>query len=335
MKPPLDETRKSHPRHFGRAVLNLALVLSIFLLRGCVFRPATVYPGSHFNRGKNAVWIGVEWVNEAHTVQEIAALALDLKQKQMAYVYPYISYLHPDGNFGTSYSYAADFVRLFKQSQPQIKLLAWIGLPLDYVNLGDPTVRHKIAQFCADLVQKYGFDGIHLDPEIIFDGDQTVLTLLDDTRTAIGPGKILSIATHKIWPLFPDTMAQKAGPQLWSAHYYHELSKHVDQIAVMTYDSSLTSPILYRLWSRFQVIQISKAVAGTGTELLFGVPTSEEESITHHAFAENMTSGLSGIVDGLNDDETPSDAVTGVAIYPYWDTDLAEWAIYETLWLSS
>lgn len=67
--------------------------------------------------------------------------------------------------------------------------------------------------------------------------------------------------------------------------------------------------------------------------VLFGIPTSEEQNFTHRPAAENMASGLRGTLDGLNDLAAVPSAVTGVAIYPEWETDAAEWRLYEELWL--
>ena len=103
----------------------------------------------------------------------------------------------------------------------------------------------------------------------------------------------------------------------------------------MTYDSGIGTSALYRQWSRFQVIQISNAVAGTGVELFFGIPTSEENSFVHNIQAENMLSGLTGVIKGLNDKAARPEAVTGVAIYPYWETDRNEWSLYHQLWLGN
>src|SRR4051812_20052481 len=88
----------------------LAVILIFTLLRGCVMRPANSFPGSHFNRSKNAAWLGVEWVNEAHPTSEIERLANDLHQHQIVYVYVYVSYLRIDNTFRATYSYAADFI---------------------------------------------------------------------------------------------------------------------------------------------------------------------------------------------------------------------------------
>jgi len=101
----------------------------------------------------------------------------------------------------------------------------------------------------------------------------------------------------------------------------------------MVYDSAMPHPALYQYWTRFQVIEISRAVQTSKVELLFGFPTSEEQNFTHRPAAENMASGLRGTLDGLNDLAAVPSVVTGVAIYPDWETDAAEWRLYEELWL--
>jgi hypothetical protein len=78
----------------------------------------------------------------------------------------------------------------------------------------------------------------------------------------------------------------------------------------MTYDSGLPHSALYALLQRDQTIAASRALDGLAAELLIGVPTSEEHTVSH----------------------SPA-AVTGVAIYPDWETDAAEWETYRTLWL--
>jgi hypothetical protein len=301
--------------------------------RECIFRPATTFSGAHFNQGTNAVWLGVEWVNEPHDTREIVTLADDLNRRQVRHVFAYVSYLKSDRRFNPTYSHAAGFVQTLKAIQPDLSVQAWIGLPLDHIDLSDVVVRKEIAEFCVDLVRDRGFDGIHLDPEPISSDDTGVLALLDEVRGALGTEPTLSIATRRIWPIFSDVRWPIVGRVAWRTSYYREVARRVDQIAVMTYDSTMPLAPLYRQWVRFQVIEISRAVDGTGVQLFFGIPTSEEETWTHWPDAENIRSGLQGLIGGLNDAEAQSAAVAGAAIYPYWDTDEAEWAIYKALWL--
>lgn len=319
-------------RPWWLTVIALGLIV---IGRECIFRPKTNFPGGHFNQSTNAVWLDVEWVNEPHGAEEIIALADTLNRRQIRHVFAYASYLKPDGRFNPTYSHAAGFIQTLKATQPDFSVQAWIGLPLRYINLNDVAVREQVAEFCVGLVQEEGFNGIHLDPEPIPSDNIDVLNLLDEVRGALGPEPILSIATRRIWPIFPDMQWPIVSQVAWSASYYREVARRVDQIAVMTYDSALPLPVLYRQWMRFQVIEISNAVDGTGVQLFFGIPTSEEKTWTHWPSAENMRSGLQGLIDGLNDAKAQAAAVTGVAIYPYWDTDKAEWAIYEALWLGS
>lgn len=278
------------------------------------------------------MWLEVEWVNEPHNPEEIAILADLLAKQQIRYVFAYTTYLKSNGRFNPTYAYAAEFVQMLKAMSPELNVQAWIGLPLKHVELSNAVTRKEIVQFCVSLVRE-GFDGIHLDPEPIFSNDSNILALLDEVRDALGPEFTLSIATRRIWPVFPNVQWPIVGRVAWHASYYREVASLVDQIVVMTYDSAMPLACLYRHWTRFQVIEVSRAVDGTGVQLFFGVPTSEELTWTHYPWAENMRSGLEGVIDGLNDAASRPAAVTGVAIYPYWETNETEWRIYEESWL--
>jgi hypothetical protein len=154
-------------------------------------------------------------------------------------------------------------------------------------------------------------------------------------RQALGPTPTLSVATHRIQPLYPELVLPPLGPVFWSAQYYREVGQRVNQVALMPYDSALPLPSIYRLWTSFETIQVSRALAGTNVSVFIGVPTSEEETRTHHPNVENMLSGLEGVVDGLNDADAQPAAITGVAIYPEWETDANDWATYQRLWLGT
>ncbi len=317
-----------------RCVLKGILAACLLVVaRGCLFRPGTHLPGAAFNRGTNAAWLGVEWVAEPHSEAEIVALSADLTARQLTTVYVFTTYRQPDGTFNPTYDDAATFVPALKRAAPELDVQAWIGLPLGYVNLEDAATRTAIAEFCATLVREVGFDGVHLDPEPVHDGDGGMLALLEEVRAALGPGPRLSLAGRRIWPLWPAVRWPAVGRWTWSAPYYREVVRRVDQVAVMVYDSALPWAPLYRQWVRFQVIALSRILENRDTVLFIGVPTSEERTFSHRPAAETMASGLAGVIEGLNDAATRPAAVTGVAIYPYWETDAAEWETYTRLWL--
>jgi hypothetical protein len=309
------------------------LILIIVIGRGCLFRPSSDHPGSYFNQGTNAAWLSVDWVHTAHDPETITALANDLTRLQIPYLFVFTSYLKEHGEFNPTYAYAETFIQQVKTTYPDAKILAWIGLPLTYVDLGDAATREQIVSFSTDLLP-LGFDGIHYDPEPIADDDGDVLALLEETRQGIGEDSILSLSTRHIAPLYAEVSLPIANRFLWSAEYYRQIGERVDQIALMTYDSLQQHPSLYRLWSRFEVIEITQALQGMDVQVFIGIPTWEEEqTVGHRAYAENMKSGLQGAIDGLNDHDSVPSVITGVAIYPFWETSDAEWATYERLWL--
>lgn len=310
--------------------------------RACVFRPADSFDGAHFNRGTNAAWLDVDWVNEPKTPEQIAGLVRDLQAHQIRYAYVYVSYLKDSGSFNSTYAYAATFVRAVKAIDPALSVQAWIGLPVrghsilasgGYVDLGNPSTRDTIAALCAQMTGQAGFDGVHLDPEPIATGDGDLLTLLDQVRQAIGPQATLSLAARHIQPVLPDLPVPAIDTFLWRGEYYRQVAARVDQIALMSYDSHLPLPQFYRLWVRFQVIGISNALTDHPPQILIGISPSQERTSSHWPSAENMTTGLEGIVDGLNDRATTFRAIEGVAIYAQWEASPADWRAYDTLWL--
>jgi hypothetical protein len=329
--------QKSRPRWIGLVIL---LALMGIIARGCVLRPGTSFSGAHFNRGQNAVWLSVDWSMDAHPPDRIRALADEMMRYQIQTIFVYVSYLKSGGHFNPTFDHAAEFVRAYKAYSPDSTVEAWIGIPLDkpsmwgkgYARIDDPAVRRQVAEFCRQLVGEMGFDGVHLDPEPIPRGDEDTLKLLDEVRAAIGPDKILSLATREIVPVWNDAPWPPEWG-LWTASYYSRVAGRVDEIAAMTYDSTMRTPWLYEQWIRFQVIGITRAVQGTNAHLLLGVPTSEEETWSHVPQAENMRTGLRGLVAGLNDADAIPSLVTGVAIYPHWETDASEWNEYNHLWL--
>lgn len=277
-------------RYLWLGVISLVL---ISITRGCFFRPATDFSGNHFDKGTNAVWAGVEWVNQSHSRDEIVDLANQLNQRGITYVYVFVSYMRPDGSFTPSFAHALEFLSLLKEAQPSLKVLAWLGIPLanadwGYVDLYNESIRVEISAFSDYLVEEIGFDGIHLDPEPVFNDDSGVLLLLSEVRRDLGSDAILSIATRRIWPVFPELPWPVVGRFAWLSRYYREIAAQVDQLVVMTYDSGLPRPLLYRQWVRFQVIEVGQAIKGTGTNLLVGISVSEEKTLTHWPTGENI-----------------------------------------------
>jgi hypothetical protein len=333
---------KRHVR-WRRAFAFVSLLVIVVVLRACFLRPGTNFPGSHFNQGQNAAWLGVEWSMEPHSTAEIAALAEDLQQRQIDTIFVYVSYLKPTGEFNPTYEHAREFVTVFKQAAPEIEVQAWLGVPVrvppgtpgasGYVDLADEAVQNKIAEFSQLTVQDWGFDGVQLDAEPVVTGDLALLNVLEKMRAAIGPQARLSIAGREITPLLPEADLVVNRWFTWRGDYYREVANRVDQIAVMAYDSHAPFQFWYEQWVRHQVINLTNSLHETTAEILIGLPTSEEHSSSHDPDVENMQTGLTGLLAGLNDLDAHPERIAGVAIYPYWETSADEWQTYSELWL--
>ncbi len=289
----------------------------------------------------NAAWAGVEWTSLPLNEYKISALGERACAYQIDYLYVFTTYIKPNGEFSPSYQYARDFVHAFREINSSTKLLAWVGVPVlsmrpfsppGWVDLTKDEERQKIVSFVANLIEESGFDGVHLDVEHVDDGDQAYLALLREMRSAIGPGKILSVAGNDWVPDLINKMPVVGGYK-WGSRYYRQVSQEVDQIATMTYDSFSPWAWVYRWWMREQVIGISCSVREPG-KLLIGISISRERTATHDPNAENMDSGLSGVIAALDSSRSCSEPISGVAIYAWWEARQEDWQAWKARWLS-
>jgi Glycosyl hydrolases family 18 len=224
-------------------------------------------------------------------------------------------------------------------------VLAWIGqvelaggyAPEESVNLTDSQVRFDIAHTAARFVTDDGFDGVHYDIEPIVNNSARFLDLLDTTRAALPPGALLSVVGEK-WA--PDATAASLlyavhrASSVWTSYYYAAVAAKVDQVVAMIYDTGMPAAGLYTLTVKQETANILDAVrsARHPPQLLIGLPTYTGDSTWFHSSAENMGTGLSGVVAGLNSNRDTS-AFTGVAIYRYASTSDADWQTYDRVWL--
>lgn len=291
-------------------------------------------------RVQNAAWISVNWTSKPIDRAAVRDLAERAATHKLRYLYPFTSYLQSDGTFSSSYQHAGDFVLHFREHNEQTYLLAWVGIPVQndrrvgiqgWVDLSDRDERRKIVDFAVQQVQEAGFDGVHLNVETVRDNDPNYLLLLQETKEALGPDPILSIAST-YWLPRPVNGLPLVDGYRWSQRFYQAIADRVDQIATMTYDSLLPHPALYRLWMREQVRGISTALAGSNVELLIGISVSEETTISHKPFAENLPNGLAGFCAGLKS-SAERHSVDGLAIYAAWEATTSDWQIWRQ-WLA-
>jgi hypothetical protein len=278
---------------------------------------------------KLAVWMGVTWSMDAHSDAEITQLAADLRQQQVDYAYVYTSYLKADDTFNPTYYQALAFTQRLKAAAPDIALFAWVGVPItiqqsdgtEIANrLTSAATRQQIADFAAYSVTELGFDGFHLNAELIPDEDDAFLQTLMTIRTALPAGVPFSTTAHALRLETPVTLIPY--PQIahhWTPTYLQQVASYTDQIALMTYDSGLIFPRDYYSWVAYQTQSAARSLAGTNTELLIGLPVSEEWTPSHQTQAETIRAALAGFTRDY------ADTIAGFALYPYWEIDPDEW----------
>ncbi len=325
---------------------GIVLVLATLLGGFCWWQlnaTATNFSGAHFNHHQNAIWAQHAWVGEAHTAQDYDELAALLKREEIGYFYPHVGPLEGDGHIPPErYPNAATFVQEMKRRLPELKILAWIGQmekdgggPLDISN---PETRARVVNEARRFSLDLGFDGVHYDIEPVHNLNPHFLDLLDETRAAIGPGKLISISAPKWAPaarVIPFVQAIFGrGSAWWTAYYFLTVSIHVDQVVVMMYNTALPSATLYETLVKQETEHILQANNRSKhpAEVLIGIPTYHDNGPGFHDTAENMLSGLLGITAGLNSGVDTSH-FGGVAIYPLWLTSQSDWQTYNHLWL--
>jgi Chitinase len=282
---------------------------------------------------KNAAWISVDWTSKPVDEIAINQLAESAKSRNLKYLFPYVSYLKSDGTFSPSYQYANEFVSTLRKFNQEVRILAWIGLPLannrpigvqGWIDLSDQDTRKHIVQFVADRIEQSNFDGVHINAETVQNNDPYFLNLLDEVRQNIGKDKIISIAGSHWYPDYINILPVISNFR-WTSSYYQKVGQRVDQIATMTYDSYALHPALYRLWMREQVKGISSSLENSDVELFIGISVSQEKTPSHQPVVESLANGLAGLCAGLADPK----AVQGVAIYADWEFSQSEWQLWQ------
>lgn len=353
--PPVRPSAPQRRAHLRRAVrVTLFALLAIALLTsigaGYTYRRITAtltnYPSAHFNHGQNAVWLEHAWAGEYHTADEYDALAAQLKREQITYVFAHVGPLNSDGTIPENVApWAPDLAQALHERMPGVKVLAWVGqleaasgAPAnEVVNLANASTRLTIAATSAHFVTADGFDGVHYDIEPISNNNSHFLDLLIETRALMPEGSILSVSAQKWAPNahVADLLyhAGRAG-QWWTSYYLAAVAAHVDQIAVMTYDTGMPTPAMYRIFVQQETKHILEAIdtAQKPPQLLIGVPTYSGNSLWFHDSAENMTTALAGVTAGLNS-ASDTKPFVGVAIYRLAVTRDSDWHVYNRVWL--
>jgi hypothetical protein len=323
------------PKRRNKKVAALAIgVLLLLLLADYALYPLLPIGGRSFNRGQNAIWLRDSWWRGVEP-ESIASLAARLKHQQIQTAYFHVRFIRRDGTLrfrGPEYSRRARRLNHeLKARLPQIRSLAWIYVGnergLTGVDLSNPRTRRVMVAQAQWLTRDCGFDGVQWDYEICSDGDQNLLSLLRETRAALGKGKIISVAT----PMWLPRGLRSWG---WSEAYFARVAQACDEVAVMSYDSALYFPRHYVWLTEQQAFHVPRAarIGNPQCKVFLGVPTYEDGGPSHHPHSENPTMAIKGARRGLS---AATSNVSGLAIFADYTTDAAEWTTWRALWLEA
>ena len=332
-------------------------VLAVIVLAGALIAQfgwwglaakVTNYSGAHFNLGQNATWVAHDWVGQTHRQSEYDALAQRLQSAQITYIFAHVGPLTGDGGIlADRFPNARAFTAALHARLPDLHILAWIGQIYrvgadpseDIIDLSRSQTRDNITTTAHTFTDTLGFDGIHYDIEPVPNNDNHFLDLLDATRSSIGAGKMLSLSTPNWIPVarVTDVLQTLRNQEnvWWTTYYYGAVSKHVDQIVAMMYNTGMPTAPLYELVVQQETAHILHTVAAASptTRVIIAIPTyTQSPTRAFHASAENIQTGLHAVIGGLNENDGLS-AFAGLAIYPEWLTTDADWALYDQQWL--
>lgn len=287
-----------------------------------------------FNQDRNAVWLEHRWLEKPHSVEEMEQMFRFLDHHGIVYAYPH---LIPFDSAGRLPLHNREQMRAFLASArrvaPNMKVLPWVGgLRVGYkrsragtIDLGDLGQRQRMVAECRGLMDE-GFDGIHVNVEPIANGDDDYLALLRALRAAVGTG-ILSLSATRPGPVAPAF----APNFFWTADYYARIADSADQVVLMTYDTAIPTPGLYRRYVAYAAATVTANLARSHrTRVLVGIPTYDETGLMHRKEVETPENALLGVVSGLRG--RTGGTFEGVALYAEWTTDPEDWAVYERVW---
>lgn len=319
-----------------------ALILAgLMVLAYFVWQPGREVLDGRHDRARNALWLGHAWLGDdtwftrnGQTARRsffrdaatLRALAEKLRGHGVRDVFPHLCPSGADGSLPTvDEAQAVRFLDHFED----FRVLPWIGGVFDgSARIEDAAWRARFCREIAELLTRHPrFAGVQLNVEPCPSGNAAMLTLLEEIRAALPPGKLLSVAAYP-----PPTWWQPGLEVHWEEVYFRAVARRVDQLAVMMYDTSLPWKKPYvRLmadWTR-EVLAWSE-----GREVLLGVAAYDDAGTGwHDPEVENLATGLAGIHAGLSAGPPPNFA--GVAIYSEWEMDAAEWDYFTRHFTSS
>nr|WP_208615471.1 hypothetical protein [Streptomyces rubellomurinus] len=290
-------------------------------------------------RGKDAVWLGHAWVDGRKTEADVAALARQLAGTGIRDLYVHTGPLEHDGSLPPAvHPKARWFTEAAHRVLPGVRVQGWLGDEVkpekDALDLDDAPTRERVTAAARQVLDQ-GFDGVHFDMEPIRPGTAGWLALLDQVRPVTAArGALLSVAVPQIDPvpgLHTAGILLTDHGKWWDQDYFRATARRVDQIAVMSYDTSMPTEPLY---GGYVALQTELALEATppDVDLLMGLPFFRDDKWGHWGDAETVPAAVRGVRLGLGRQD-PGRRNFGVALYVDFAATPENWADYRRGWV--
>ncbi|MEU8174328.1 glycosyl hydrolase family 18 protein [Microbispora hainanensis] len=287
--------------------------------------------------GHDALWMGHAWVDGRRTEADVRALAVRLRASGIRDVYVHSGPFKYDGTLPPDrYANAGNFLKWWRKNVPGVRVSAWLGQTVNdngklHLSLADPAARARVVAGARDLAA-LGFDGIHYDFEPVSDGDGPFLSVLRETRQAIG-ARLLSVATQQIEPLTglraPAALAI-GHDKYWTPDYFRQVVDLTDQVAIMTYDSWTPLSSLYGGYVARQT-SLALGLVPEDKTLLIGAPAYHDHGVWYGDSAESVETAAEGARLALSEHGPRTEF--GLALYVDFAATEDDWREYERAWV--
>ena len=303
-----------------------------------LWQPGLSVRDGHDDRKRNALWLGHGWLgadswfdanhksrSAFRTPAAVQNLAQLCRQNHITDLYAHLCPANPDGSIAAAND---SQIEGLLDNTPDLRVLPWIGGRLDAARpVTQGPQRMAFLHSVRVLFQRHPrLAGIHLNIEPWNSGDSEALKLLDGLRQALPPGKIISVSAYPPADWF---YPFRRG---WSPDYFKQVAVRTDQMALMSYDTSVHSPKLYEWfqarWTR-EALQFTQDLPHP-PQILAGVPTYGAAgprwgAFYHNPRVETLNHALRGVHAGLATFPSWPANYQGVAVYCEWETDAGEW----------
>jgi hypothetical protein len=338
---PLAVTRRRWLWHVVIALVTVTGCLAVLLAAGWVAllaedsgTPST----AAVSTGHDAEWLGHAWVDGRKGQSDVDSLVAALHGTGIHDLFVHTGPFRDDGTLDPGLRPQAHWlIGALHAALPGVRVQAWLGAhPVPgQLRLDSPVTRASVLGAVGQVLDD-GFDGVHYDFEPVEDGNADLVTLLGATHELTRQRHAtLSLSASFLAPL-PDLAAGAAllpgQLAVWSPGYLHQLATHVDQVAVMAYDTGLWTQATYGGYVR-RATELALHAVPAGVTLFIGVPAYHDDNMRHHHDAETMPAALRGIRLALGAHRPQRDF--GVAVYVDFTATAADWASYKRDWTNT